>query len=364
MRDCIIIGGGVMGCLVGLRLRQAGAQVSILERAVPGAEASSAAAGILSPQAEAHHLGDALGLALASRELYPALAAELLELTGVDIGYRRSGVLQVALDEVGQLALGETAARQRALGLAVEALDGVAARELEPGLAPTVRAALRFPRDGQLEPRALTRALAIAARRAGCEILTGRLVHRVRSEAGAVAAVVTDEGELPCARVVVAAGSWSGLIGGLEDVGIDTTTVRPARGQLCELDARTPPLGHVVFGPGGYLVPRPDGRVICGSTLEFVGFDKAVTAGGLAAVLHSALALAPGLATAPVTATWSGLRPWSAGGRLLCGPTTIAGLALATGHFRNGILLAPISAELVADHVLGRPPRHVLPSPH
>jgi glycine oxidase len=357
-RDCVIIGGGIMGCTVGLRLAQAGVQASILERAVPGAEASSAAAGILSPQGEEEHLGDALRLALASRDLYSSLADELRDSSGIDIGYRRCGAIRIALDPPACDLLAALAGRHRDAGLSAQMLDGQMLHEAEPALSSTALSGVRFPDDAQLEPRELMRALAISARRAGCEIVTGRVIRRVLIEHDSVVGIETDGGVISCGRIVIAAGSWSGLIGGLEAVGVTASSIRPARGQLVELDLRQPILKSVIFGPRGYLVPRPDGRIIAGSTLEFVGFDKTVTAGGVSAVLQHAIEVVPQLEAAPITAMWSGLRPHSSSGKLLIGSTHVAGLALATGHFRNGILLAPVTAEMVVDHLLGRPPRY------
>ncbi|MES1207889.1 MAG: glycine oxidase ThiO [Pseudomonadota bacterium] len=359
MQDVAIIGGGIMGSAVALRLAQRGVAVTVIERGIPGAEASSAAAGILGPQMEADGPGPLLELGLQSRALYPGLAAELRELTGIDVGYARSGVLAVAFDEAGQAALQSRRAWQVARGLTVDALTGEAAHQLEPALGPAVRAALAFPDDAQVVARELARAFSQAAAVAGARFLTGRYVRRVRIAAGRATGVELDGETLPAGVVVVAAGSWSGLV---EGAGISPAVVRPARGQLVAIETRPPLFRHVVSAPGGYLVPRRDGTVVAGSTVEMVGFHKQVTVGGLAAILTLARTLIPGLADAPVTATWSNFRPFTEDHLPVLGATPVAGLVLATGHYRNGILLAPITAQVIAELIAtGRSPIDLQP---
>jgi glycine oxidase len=347
--DVAVVGGGVMGCAVALRLAQRGAKVTVIERGIPGAEASSAAAGMLAPQMEADGPGPMLELGLASRALYPALAAELGAATGIDIGYVRSGVLAVALDGAEEQALAARCVWQEARGLPVEALPGAAARALEPALGETVRGALRFPDDAQVSPPALARAFSQAAAAAGARFLQGRYVRRVRVEGGAATGVDLDGETLAAGAVVVAAGSWSGLV---EGAGVPASVVRPARGQLVAIETRPPLFRHVVAARGrGYLVPRRDGTVIAGSTVEMVGFRKEVTVGGLAEILHLARTLVPALAEAPVMSSWSNFRPYTEDHLPVLGPTPVRGLVLATGHHRNGILLAPVTAAAIADLV-------------
>jgi len=344
--DVAIIGGGIMGSAIALRLCQRGLGVTVIERGIPGAEASSAAAGILGPQMEAEGPGPLLELGLKSRALYPALAAELRELTSIDVGYDRSGVLAVAFDEAGEAALSARRAWQLARGLRVESLSGEAARAREPALGPAVRAALAFNDDAQVVARELARAFSQAAAGAGARFLTGRYVRRVLTDKGAVTGVELDGDVLPAAVVVVAAGSWSGLV---EGAGVPATVVRPARGQLVSIETRPPLFRHVVSAPGGYLVPRRDGTVLAGSTVEMAGFRKEVTVGGLAAILTMARTVIPALADAPVTGSWSNFRPFTEDHLPVLGATSVRGLVLATGHFRNGILLAPITAQAIAE---------------
>jgi glycine oxidase len=347
--DVAVIGGGIMGSAVSLRLAQRGVRVTVVERAIPGAEASSAAAGILGPQMEAEGPGPLLDLGLMSRALYPSLATELHEATGIDVGYDRSGVLGAALDDAGETELAARLEWQQRRGLRVTQLAGAELAEREPALGPDVRAALLFPDDGQVNARELARAFSQAAAVAGARFLTGRYVRRVRVDAGTATGVELDGEVLPAGAVVVAAGSWSGLIDG---AGIPAAVVRPARGQLVSIETRPPLFRHVIAVHGrGYLVPRRDGTVLAGSTVEMAGFRKEVTVGGLAAILTLAGRLVPGLAEAPVTGSWSNFRPFTEDHLPVLGATPVRGLVLATGHFRNGILLAPITAEAIAELV-------------
>lgn len=350
--DVVIIGGGVMGCSIALRLAQGGARVTVLERSVPGAEASSAAGGILAPQTEAERPGPFLELCLKSRALYPAFAEELKALSGVDVAYLRSGVLRCAFDEADASQLRGTVATQQRLGLRAEWLDGVAVRTLEPRVSERVLGAAHFPDDHQVDNKLLVRALTMAAARAGVTFRSG-YVRAVVFE-GEVARGVDVEGEHVLAdATVIAAGSWSGVIPGAR---LEPRAVRPARGQMLQLQSRLPLFAHVLFSPRGYLVPRSDGRIIAGSTMELVGFEKQVTAGGLAKILELALELCPELEAAPVGEFWAGFRPYTEDHLPILGQGPAQGLFFATGHFRNGILLTPITAALIAELVLGRPP--------
>jgi glycine oxidase len=347
--DVVVVGGGIMGCAVALRLRGRGLGVTVIERGIPGAEASSAAAGILGPQMEADGPGPLLDLGLQSRDLYPALAAELRDSTGIDVGYVRSGVLAVALDEAGAAELHARHAWQTARGLRVEALAPELLRADEPQLTPDLRAALRFADDAQVNARDLARAFSQAAAVAGARFVQGRYVRRVVQAGGAAVGVELDGEILPAGAVVVAAGSWSGLV---EGAGVPAQVVRPARGQMVSIETRPPLFRHVITVHGrGYLVPRRDGSVLAGSTLEMAGFRKEVTVGGLAQILTLARTLVPALADAPVTGTWSNFRPYTEDHLPVLGRTPVRNLVLATGHFRNGILLAPVTAQAIAELV-------------
>jgi len=350
--DVIVVGGGVMGCGIALRLRQAGARVTVLERSIPGAEASSAAGGILAPQMESEGPGPFLELCLKSRALYPDFARELHALTGVDVGYLPSGLLHVAFDEAGARRLEATVGWQQKRGLRAELLGPREVHHLEPQLSGALVAAARFPDDHQVDNRLLTRALTMAAAKVGATFRTGYVRGVVEAE-GRVVGVDLDGETLRADAVVIAAGSWSGLVQGIS---LDPRVVRPARGQMVQLQTRLPLLSHVVFSDKGYLIPRADGRIIAGSTLEFAGFEKHVTAEGLHRILALALELCPALASAPVQETWAGLRPYTEDHLPILGAGPLPGLFLATGHFRNGILLAPLTARLLAQAVLGDSP--------
>jgi glycine oxidase len=351
--DVVVIGAGVQGSSVALRLAQAGRRVVVLERAVPGAEASSAAGGILSPGVEAAEPGPFYGLCRASLARYPAFVKDVEALSGMTVSLRSLGTLEVALDDDHAKILAARADKILAHGLPVEILDDAQVRALEPAISREARGALLFPDEASLDPRALARAVYVAAARAGATFLAGQVRRIVTDAAGRATAVEHESGRLEADAVVLAAGSWSLLV---EGNGLPAGAVRPVRGQIAVVDTRPPLLSRVVFSGHGYVVPRPDGRILCGSTMEEVGFEKAVTAGGLRHVLDVAIGIAPALERAPVVETWSNFRPASPDGEPILGPGTVPGLLYATGHTRNGILLAPITADAIAAAVLGETP--------
>jgi glycine oxidase len=358
----VIIGGGVMGCAAANELGRRGVRVTVLERSVPGAEASSAAAGILGAQVESHHAGPMTELGLLSSKLYPALVKDLEKVSGVSIGYRRSGVLKVAY------AANDVARFQRELRwqsrakLPLARLSRAALLAQEAALSPELAGALWFEADATLEPRALLSALRIAAEKRGAEFRSGSFVKRIAEQGGRAVGVELDDGSLVSgSHVVLAAGSWTSLLTNSEATA-PMPRVVPARGQIVELKTSAPVLESVVFGPDCYLVPRADGRLLIGSTLEFVGFRREVTAGAVAKLLAAAIRLVPALADAELSASWSSFRPYTSDELPLLGPSTTEGLILMSGHYRNGILLAPISAQIVASCVLGeKPPLDLAP---
>jgi glycine oxidase len=350
--DVVVIGAGLQGASVAFRLARAGRSVLVLERSVPGAEASSAAGGILSPGVEAAELGPFYHLCRASLARYPAWVAEIEAASGMAVGFRSLGTLEAALDDHHARLLAARAERLLAHHLPVRVLDGEGARALEPGLSPGIRGALLFPDEGSVDARALARAAALAAARAGATFVTGQ-VSRIAVEGGRVVGVDHERGRISAGSVVLAAGSWSLRV---EGHGLPPRAVRPVRGQMVVLDTRPPLLSRVVFSANGYVVPRPDGRILCGSTMEEVGFEKAVTAAGLAHVLGVGMEIAPALARAPVLESWSNFRPASPDGEPILGAGTVPGLFYATGHSRNGILLAPITSDAIGAAILGEPP--------
>ncbi|MEO9182273.1 MAG: glycine oxidase ThiO [Kofleriaceae bacterium] len=344
----VIIGAGVMGCGAALALARRGVrEVLVLERAVPGAEASSAAAGMLAAQIEAHGAAEH-ALFVRARDGYAAFAEELRELTGLDVGYRKTGALQLALTDDELRELTERTERDRAGGLNAEIVDAAGARAIEPEVSSELRGAAWLPDEAQVDPPRLLRALVAATARAGCTIRSGTTVASLVQEAGRCRGVVLGDGETIVADVVVlAAGSWSSLVSGIP---ASLPRVRPVRGQLVLLEERPPRLSKIVFAAGGYVVPRGDGQVICGSTMEEVGHRREVTARGVASVLAKATRLVPELAAAEFSRAWCNFRPAVAGAPLV-GASPLPGLVLATGHFRNGILLAKITADAVASMI-------------
>jgi glycine oxidase len=346
-----VIGGGVMGCTTALSLAARGADVVVLERAVPGAEASSAAAGILGAQVEVHGPEDDVALFVRAREAWSRWAPLLREATGIDVGYRVSGVLRVARTEEEAAAVAAEVAWQKSLGLRAALLDAAQARAIEPELTDSVAAASHFPDDAQVDPVALLRALVAAmARDERVTVLSGTTVRALVVEHDRCAGVALEDRELRADATVLAAGSWSSLVPGVPST---VATVRPVRGQMVLLEERPPRVKTIVFGAGAYVVPRGDGRVLCGSTTEHAGYRREVTAAGVHAVLSGSLACVPGLGTAHLAGTWSNFRPHAAGGPLV-GASPLSGLFLATGHHRNGILLSKATADQVADAVAGR----------
>lgn len=347
----VIVGGGVMGCASALALAKRGAHVIVLERAVPGAEASSAAAGILGAQMESHGPGPLVDLFVRARAGYRAWTEELRAETGIDAGWRASGVLRVGYNEQEAAALRDLVAWQAASGMRAELVEGAGAKKIEAEISDDILAGAHFPDDAQVDPPALLRALVAAAARAGVEMRSGATVERVLVQSGrciGVALAGGDERELRADAVVLAAGSWSSLVPGAKEAFAE---VRPVRGQIVLLEERPPRLRSIVTGGGAYAVPRGDGRVVCGSTMEHVGFRREVTAGGVRTILNGSVRLAPRLAEAAFASSWSSFRPHAAGDAPLIGKSELPGLLLATGHHRNGILLAKVTADAVADAV-------------
>src|SRR5688500_18366939 len=343
-RHCLVIGGGVIGCAVAWDLARRGLRATVLERSVPGAEASSAAAGILGAQLENARPGPLFELALESRRSYARWAHGLVRATGIDVEYRPSGVVHVGFDAAALRRDRAALGFQRRAGQRVATLTKSALRRELPALSTKLAGALHFPDDARVDPPALFRALRIAAERAGVGFRSGAYVRRIAVEADRVRGVTLDDGTLVSATdVIVAAGSWSSLV---EGAVLPAGGVSPARGQIAELSLSAPLFTQVVHGPRCYLVPRDDGRILIGLTLEFVGFRKEVTAGAVRDLLDGAIALCPPLSAAVLTRTWSSFRPYVQDGLPVIGRTPVSGLLIATGHHRNGILLAPVTAQI------------------
>lgn len=354
--DVLVVGGGIIGLVTAWRAAQRGFTTTVVDPE-PGGGAAQVAAGMLAAVTELHYGEQTLlGLNLASARRYPDFAAELTDLTGQDLGYRRCGTLAVALDADDRAHLRELHTLQRQSGLESEWLSGRECRRLEPMLAPGVRGGLRVDGDHQIDPRRLTRALLAACERAGV------VFHRTSAERlrvvrdRAAGATTTDGAELGAGQVVLAAGSLSGCLKGVPDDVLPP--VRPVKGQVLRLTV--PPryapflsrtVRAVVRGSQVYLVPRENGELVVGATSEELGWDTTVTAGGVYELLRDAHELVPGITELPLTETRAGLRPGSPDNAPLLGPTDLPGLLLATGHYRNGVLLTPVTGDAMA-HVL------------
>ena len=354
--DVVVIGGGVIGLAVAWRAAQRGHAVRVLERGELGRGASHVAAGMLAPVTEADPGELALlGLGLRSARAWPAFAAELRAASGIDCGLRCCGALVVARDRDEAEALERELELRRELGLRVERLVPSHARKLEPALAPTIRLALAVPGDHATDPRATVTALAEAGRRVGVDLCTGATVERIHREGAKITGVQLAGGEVVATgRVVVAGGAWSGMIRGLPAV-----PLRPVKGQIMRLrDPHGPGLlDRIVRFEAGYLVPRGDGRYVLGATMEERGFDETVTAGGLYELLRDAGELVPGVHELVVEESAAGLRPATPDNAPILGrDAELEGLVWATGHHRSGILLTPVTAEIVAAAIDGAPP--------
>ncbi len=352
-----VIGAGVMGLGIGWRLAEAGWSVDIYERAQAGRGASWAAAGMLAAGLEAEP-GETRLLALnrQSQRLWPRFAAELAAKSGVDLGYRDEGTLLLALDRDQLEELRFAFDFHRAAGVALEWLDGPELRRREPFLHPRAQAALYCAQDHQVDNRALVQALLASFLAAGGRLHEGSAVEAIEIERDRVVALrVRDERQAverrPAERVLLAAGAWSRQIEGLPE-GL-RPPVRPVKGQLIalQMDPAAPLLRHVVWAPKIYLVPRRDGRLVLGATVEERGFDDRLTAGGILALLEPAWRALPGIEELPVAESWTGFRPGSRDDAPILGPSGIDGLSMATGHHRNGILLAPITIDCMSRYI-------------
>jgi glycine oxidase len=352
--DAVIVGGGVIGLAIARALAHRGfGRICLIERARLGAEASRAAAGMLAPQVEANCADAFLSLACASRELYPAFADALLEEAGVYIELERTGTLYLAFTEEDEAEIENRYEWQKRAGLHVETLTVDEARRLEPCISPGARRALRFPMDVQVENRRLIAALAVAVERAGVRLMTGTNVWSLMIERERVMGVETSRGSVAAPVVVLASGAWTSFIRQPGTSDASSVRIEPVRGQMLCFEANPRPFAHVVYSPRGYIVPRLDGRLLAGSTTEHAGFDCRVTGGGVHSITSHAIEIAPMVGSLPLMDAWAGLRPRATGDELpvLGGSSDVRGLYYATGHYRNGILLAPITGELIADEI-------------
>ncbi len=348
--DVLIIGGGIIGCSIAAELSRAQVRVLMLERDRIGCEASGEAAGMLAPQAEDIPSGPFLDHCLKSREMFGPLQELLKEETGIDIEYVRSGILYLLLTEDDEFQGRRMFDEQRARGLKVERWDRQQVLEAQPQVTPTVRGAFYFPDDHQVQNARMVRALSILGARRGVQIMEGAPVTGFVQDKDRVLGVRSVAETYYAGKVVIAAGAWSGGIGELPGQQIP---IQPARGQLLSLETRGDFFRHILYTREAYLVPRPNGELIVGSTVEFAGFEKHVTVGGIEALLAAARRLVPALGSRPILKAWAGFRPWTPDELPYLGDIPGSpGLYIASGHYRNGILLAPVTGQLMAELLL------------
>jgi glycine oxidase len=352
--DVSVIGAGVIGLGIAWRLAAQGMTVSVFDRGAAGGGASHAAAGMLAACAEAEPGEEPLvALGRASQAVWPDFAAELADVSGIDVDLRRDGTLVLALTADDQAVLQHRLVLQQQLGLPVEWLSAAETRRREPHLAGKIAGAVWSPEDHQVDNRKLVTAVRIAAERAGARLHEHTAVAAISSRDGRVDGIVLADGHrIPTATVVLAAGAWSRSIKGLPADA--RPPVRPIKGQslAVRMDPQAPLLTHVVWAPGVYLVPRYDGRLVVGATVEEKGFDDSLTVGGVLSMLEAAWRAAPAIEELPIEEMWVGHRPGSRDDAPILGPGPIVGLVYATGHHRNGILLTPVTVNAIARLVL------------
>jgi glycine oxidase len=353
--DVAVVGGGAIGLAVAWRAAQRGLHVTVLERAEPGAGASRVAAGMIAPISEARPKEQSLlRLSLASAATYPQFVSELREASGLDPGFLACGTLAAARDRDEAEALDRELVLRRDLGLSVRRLRASEARRLEPGLAPALRLALDVADDHVIDPRALTAALAEALRRAGGSLRTGCEVAEIAVSGGSVDGVRLEGGEeVSSGQVVIAAGVWSASLPGIPEHA--RIPLRPVKGQTLQMHDPGGPglLTRVLRMSPGYVVPRGDGRYVLGATMEERGFDVTITAGAIFELLRDAIELVPGIDEWVIDELLAGLRPGTPDNAPVLGPGALEGLQWATGHYRHGILLAPITAEILVAALAG-----------
>jgi len=345
--DAAIAGGGVIGGAIALELARAGLRVAVFDRQQPGQEASWASAGILSPAPENPGMISMVEMGKASFARYPEFVARVEEISGMSAGFRPKGTLEALFSHDTKAELSTIIAVHHGLGLKAEPLRAEDARELEPALSEEVEAAVLRPEEASIDNRALTAAVLEAAQRSGAEIFPGNGARAVWREGNCCKGLVLQNEKIEAQWTIVAAGCFSAAIEGVATY----APVRPAKGQMVALRADDLKIERVLWSEKIYLVPRNDGRILAGATVEHAGFDKRVTAGGMEKILSAAIELAPGLKNARIEETWAGLRPDTPDHMPILGPTDIDGLLMATGHFRSGILLTPITARLIREWI-------------
>jgi len=345
--DVAVAGGGVIGGAIALEVSRAGMRVGVFDRQQPGQEASWASAGILSPAPESPAMIAMVPLGKMSLALYPEFVVQVEEISGMNMGFRSKGTLEALFSGDAKAELSTIIALHHGLGLKAEPLRAADARKLEPALSEDVEAAVLRPDERSVDNRILTSAVLEAARRSGAEIFADNGVKAIWREGQRCAGLILQNEKVEATWTIIAAGCFSAAIDGIAAY----APLRPAKGQMVALRAEDVEIERVLWDEHIYLVPRNDGRILAGATVEYTGFDKRTTAGGIEKILSAAIELAPGLANARIEETWAGLRPDTPDHLPILGPTDMDGLLMATGHFRSGILLTPITARLIREWI-------------
>ena len=356
----LVIGGGIIGCSAAHELAKRGCRVTLLERGTPGGEASGAAAGLLAPLGDSPDPRPFNRLAVESWRLYPRIVAELREVTGADVEHVTTGTLYPLS---GPADVEDARARcgwPLAAEFGVEVVEGAPLAALEPALAKDVTAALLVRGDHWVNNQRLVTAYALAAAARGATVRTGVEVGRILVERGRAVGVLADGERLTADAVLLAAGAWSGALA--SELGA-RLPVGPVRGQMLAVSNVPALISHAMHGDDVYLVPRPSGELLIGATVERVGFERAVTPEGLGGLIAQAVALVPEIGRRAITRSWYGFRPATPDGLPVLGPwPDVTGLFVATGHYRNGILLAPVTAEAMTSCIVdGKTPDSITP---
>ncbi|MED1794817.1 glycine oxidase ThiO [Brevibacillus nitrificans] len=349
MSDCLVVGGGIIGLSLAYELSRRGMSVTLVEQGEWGGQASSAAAGMLAPLKEFSVPGTMVELGMESLRLYPQWAQELEEHTAGDVQLSLEGLVTVAMDDAESEPLRAKYLWQKEAGYDVHWMGAKELLEVEPLLTDRVQAGIYSPGEGHINNRLLLRSLVTACKIQGVALLSGCVVKGIAVKAGRVIGVETTSGPIRADHTIVASGAWAGIMMEMLDLAIP---VRPVRGQIAAVSSVGIPLRTVIFGTSGYITPKKDGKIVIGATEDESGFQREVTLAGLASVLNGVMPYVPALHAAAFLEAWGGLRPATADGKPLLGPVPgWEGLSLAGGHFRNGILLSPVTAIRMADYL-------------